>query len=135
MSEKVKCPACYKNYNPESKRRCPGCGLAMQDAQNFSSEALKLEGRDLSFTPEFSKYTGLEAQELRDDVNRLSSSVGILAGGMMAMILLNIAGFSLVFAGISGDGVMLLWGQFCSGLGVVIGLISSISAIGRASVS
>jgi hypothetical protein len=107
----------------------------MQDAQNYSSEALKLEGRALSFSPEFSKYSGLEAQELRDDVNRLSSALGILAGGMMVMILLNIAGFSLVFASVRGDGAMLLWGQFCSGLGVVIGLISSISAIGRASVS
>jgi hypothetical protein len=94
--------------------------------------------------PSFQTYTGLESQDLRDDVDRLSSALGALATGLFAMILLTVAGGALIAGGTANavscalngdtcDTATIVWGQVCLGAGVLVGIVSSIRAMTKSS--
>jgi hypothetical protein len=146
MSEKINCPACYRKYSPLKKRVCPQCGLSPQNAATHSTLSNDLETLGITSTLEFDAYTGLAAQDLRDDINSLSAAVGQLATGLITMILSSVAGLALVTWG-SGSVIActlrgqtcegqdaILWGQICFGFGILVGLISAISAIFKSKV-
>jgi hypothetical protein len=146
MSEKIKCPACYRKYDPTKKRACPQCGLSPQNAATLSTVSTDLESVGIATTLEFEPYTGLDAQDMRDDINRLGSAVGQLAAGVIALILTSILGATLITSGSGiviscalkgqtcGGQDLILWGQISIGVGILIGLITSISAISKSAV-
>jgi hypothetical protein len=146
MSEKISCKACYKKYSPARTRVCPGCGLSPQDAEYFQGSSGKSGDLAEVLPTTFQQYTGLESQDLRDDVNRLSSAIGALATGLFSMILLTVVGGLLIGGGtasavscaLTGDScgsATIVWGQICLGVGVVAGIVSAITAMVRASLN
>ena len=146
MSEKIKCPACYRKYDASKKRACPQCGLSQQNATTLNTVSTELESLGIATTLEIEPYTGLDAQEMRDDINRLGSAVGQLAAGIIAMILTSILGVALITSGggiaiscalkgqTCGGQDLILWGQISIGVGILIGLATSISAISKSAV-
>ena len=146
MSEKINCPACYRKYDPAQKGACPQCGLSPENAATLSTLNTDLESIGISSSLEFEPYTGLDAQDMRDDINRLGAAVGQLAAGIIAMILTSILGAALITSGTGnviscaldgqtcGGQDLILWGQISIGVGILIGLISSISASSKSSV-
>jgi hypothetical protein len=144
MAEKFSCPACSRKYSLEKNRVCPACGLSPSDAEFYSGSPSKSSSSAKFAGAKFEPYTGLEAQDLRDDVNRLSSAVSALATGLFAMMLLTIAGAALIGAGTAQavtcafDGetcgsAVIFWGQVCLAVGALFGIISSITALSKSS--
>jgi hypothetical protein len=101
---------------------------------------------DIGSKFEYETYTGLDAQDMRDDINRLGAAVGQLAAGVIAMVLTSILGTILISAGTGtviscalkgqtcGGQDIILWGQISIGLGILVGLVSAISAIFKSDV-
>jgi hypothetical protein len=145
MTEKISCPACAKKYSLEKHSVCPSCRLSEKDAKFYGGGKTNLEALGLNGEFEMIPYTGLDAQDLRDDVNRLGGAVSALATGLLLMIVFTIAGALFVTGGTAETlscalqrencegSESILWGQICLGLGILSRIVSSITAISRSS--
>ena len=119
----------------------------MEDAKFFQGQSYGGADSGSKGKVSFEPYTGLEAADIRNDVNRLASAVSTLATGIFSMILLTVAGAALIAGGTAnaltcsirdetcGSGVTIFWGQICLALAVLIGIVSSIRAMTKSSLS
>jgi hypothetical protein len=145
MTEKIKCPACYRKYRPTARNRCTGCG---QQA-SWTIDPTEAFIADLNF-PNVVEESGSKTEdrisELEYQLESLQSGVRSLACGVVLIVLSMGSGALMLTLGAAqsvscafsreascGDGGLVTAGWVVLSLGTLIGLALAAGAMTRSS--
>ena len=145
MTEKIKCPACYRKYKPTPRNRCPGCG--QQASWSIDpTDAFIADLNSLDVAEESGSKTEDRISELEYQVESLQSGVRNLAWGVVLIVLSIVSGALMITRGAAqsvscafsretscGDGGLVTAGWVVLSLGTLIGLALAAGAITRSS--
>ena len=139
MSEKLKCPACYRKYKPSNRGRCPQCGLVLADA-----EAMAIGTKSEKIVSSQSVINAGKQDVLELQIEILQGRIGSLAIGVIVLFLSTISGLLMLSIGTAGqlacidsadsacnaDGLVFGgWGVLI--FGSLVGLMYAAQALGR----
>jgi hypothetical protein len=145
MTEKIKCPACYRKYKPTARNRCPSCG--QQASWSIDpTDAFIADLNSLDVVGDSGAKTEDRISELAYQVESLQSGVRSLAWGVVLIVLSMGSGALMLTLGAAqnvscafsreascSDGGLVTAGWVVLSLGTLIGLALAAGAMTRSS--